>query len=121
MFETAYAKLLTNLVEGDADAVQQAIFELGGVHNETDQIPDSVVERLVTLLRNERMYNSDLAGHVLNYFEFESPRLTDWQKRLVIGFLKAHGDQFSHVHSQQVVAELREGKYLQLSEKNSLK
>jgi len=58
------------------------------------------------------MYRSEVAAHILNYFEFESPHLTSWQKSLCIDFLKAHGDQFSDVHSQEVVAELRHGDYL---------
>jgi hypothetical protein len=58
------------------------------------------------------LYPSGLATHVLNYFEFESHHLTQRQKSLCIGFLKAQGDQFTHFHSQQVVAELREGDYL---------
>jgi hypothetical protein len=112
MFESAWASLLGGLAAHDADEVQQAIFEMGAIHNEIDEIPDLVVERLLTLLRNERMYTSALSGHVLNFFEFEAPYLTDRQKSLVTGFLRAHGDEFIHVHSQQVVAELREGKYL---------
>ncbi len=79
--------------------------------NDWPKIPDEVVERLLTLLRNEEMYKSPHAGHVLHFFEFESPRLTDRQKWLCIGFLNAHGDQFSDVHSQQVVTELRYGLY----------
>jgi hypothetical protein len=114
MLETAWANLLSSLAGSDADGVQEAIFDLGAISNDVDEIPDFVVERLLTLLRNERMYTSELTGHVLNFFEFEAPHLTDRQKWLVIGFLNAHGDQFTHFHSQQVVAELREGKYLQL-------
>ena len=57
------------------------------------------------------MYKSPYAGQLLNFFEFESPNLTDRQKWLCIGFLNAHGSEFSDVHSRQVVAELREGKY----------
>ena len=64
------------------------------------------------MLTNEQMYKSPFAGQVLNYFEFESDRLSAAQKSKCIGFLKAHGDQFDHVHSCQVVAELRHGTYL---------
>ena len=48
---------------------------------------------------------------LLNFFEFESDGLTDRAKWLCIGFLNAHGDKFSHVHSQHVVCELRSGMY----------
>ena len=110
--ETAYGKLLGCIAANDSDGVEQAIFDLGSIHCDYDQVPDNLVECLLTLLRNEKMYKSPLAGHILNFFEFEAPRLTSRQKSLCIGFLNAHGDQFTHVHSQQVVAELREGDYL---------
>jgi hypothetical protein len=97
---------------GDEDGVQQAIFDLKAVCNGWDRVPDEVVEQLLTILRSEKMYSSELAGHVLNYFEFESHHLTSRQKSLCVGFLNAHGDQFTHFHSQEVVAELRHGYFL---------
>jgi hypothetical protein len=60
--------------------VQDAMFELGAVTNGWKTIPDAVVERLLALLRSEEMYTSPHAGHILNFFEFESPSLTDRQK-----------------------------------------
>ena len=107
-----FSRLRECLDIGDADNVQRAIFDLSPIHNGWATVPDEVVERLLTLLRSDEMYSSRLAGHVLNYFEFEAPRLSADQKSLCIGFLKAHGDKFTGVHSRQVVAELREGKYL---------
>lgn len=92
--------------------MQRAVFDLGGISNNWAVIPDEVVERLLTLLRSENMYKSDLAGHLLNFFEFESPRLSERAKWLCVGFLNAHGNEFAHVHSRQVVAELREDGYL---------
>jgi hypothetical protein len=106
------ARLRKNIEIGDEDGVQQAVFDLNPAINSWKRVPDEVVEGLLTLLRDEKMYPSGLASHVLNYFEFESHHLTQRQKSLCIGFLKAHGDQFTHFHSQQVVAELREGDYL---------
>ena len=106
------ARLRENIELGDEDGVQQAVFDLGPVSNGWKRVPDEVVEQLLTILRDEKMSSSGLAAHVLNYFEFESHHLTSRQKSLCIGFLKAHGDQFTHFHSQQVVAELREGDYL---------
>ena len=112
--ETAFAELLGCLAANDADGVQDAIFKLGAVHSGVDQIPDEIVERLLSLLRSERLYKSSLSGHVLNFFEFQAPYLSDRSKSLCVGFLNAHGDQFRHVHSHQVVAELREGEYLKI-------
>jgi len=112
--ETAFAQLLGCIAANDADGVQKAIFDLGAIHNGIKQIPDDVVERILTLLRSERMYKSHHSGHILNFFEFEAPYLSDRAKNLCIGFLNAHGDRFEDVHSHQVVAELREHEYLKI-------
>jgi hypothetical protein len=106
------ARLRENIELRDEDGVQQAVFDLNPVVNGWKRVPDEVVEQLLTLLRNEEMYSSQLASHVLNYFEFESPHLSSRQKSLCLGFLKAHGDKFTHIYSQQVVGELLEGDYL---------
>jgi hypothetical protein len=111
-FERQFTALNESLDIGDADRVQKAIFDLSPIANNWTTIPDEVVERLLTLLRSEAMYKSRLACHVLSYFEFEASRLSERQKWLCVGFLNAHGDEFTDTHSQQVVAELREGNYL---------
>jgi hypothetical protein len=66
--ETAFAQLLGSLAAQDAEGVQKAIFDLARVHSGAKQIPDDVVERILTLLRSERMYKSPLAAHLLNFF-----------------------------------------------------
>jgi len=43
---------------GDADGVEQAIFDLSPIHNGWADVPDEVVERLLTLLRSDEMYRS---------------------------------------------------------------
>ena len=106
-----FAHLHEVLQQDNEKALQGAIFDLGRIANDRAEIPDEVVERLLTLLRNEEMHKSPYAGHVLNFFEFQSGQLTDRAKWLCIGFLNAHGDEFSHVHSRQVVTELRYGLY----------
>jgi hypothetical protein len=109
--DTKFAHLHECIARRDANGVQDAIFDLGA-SNSGWVVPDEVVERLLTLLRCEEMYKSSVAGHVLNFFEFESPYLSSRQKWLCVGFLAAHGDQFDDVHSTQVVTELRYGNYL---------
>jgi hypothetical protein len=110
--EERLARLGECLANGDGDGVRDAVFGLNSINNGWEVVPDEIVERLLTLLRSEQMYESPLAGHVLNYFEFESPRLSARQKSLYIGFLNAHGDQFLNIHSRQVVTELRHDSYL---------
>jgi hypothetical protein len=110
--DETFAQLHECITNGDEHCVQDVIFSLGGLNNNWEVVSDEVVERLLTLLRTKEMYESPVAGHALNYFEFESPRLSPRQKSLCIGFLKAHGDQFVNVHSRQVVTELRYGSYL---------
>jgi hypothetical protein len=110
--EESFARLREGLAIGDARGVQDAIFGLSPIYYGGKLIPDEVVERLLNLLRSEQMYKSHLAGHVLNYFVFESRQLSPRQEWLCIGFLNAHGDEFVHVHSCVVVADLRYGDYL---------
>lgn len=110
--ETAFANLLGCIAANDACGVEQSILDLRSIECGYDTVPDNVVERLLTLLRSEKMYTSPFAGYLLNFFEFESPNLTPRQKSLCSGFLSAHGDHFVHVHSRQIVAELRERDYL---------
>jgi hypothetical protein len=47
-------------------------YAIGGITNNWIRIPDEVVERVLTLLRDEEIYESPLAGHILNFFEFKS-------------------------------------------------
>lgn len=70
-----------------------------------------MVERLLTLLKDEEMYKSPYAGNLLLFFTFECDRLTDHQKWLCIRFLNAHADKFSDTHTRQVLDELRYGHY----------
>ncbi len=109
--EEKSARLQGALQQENEKDVQDVMFDLCSIRNDWAEIPDEVVERLLTLLRNEEMYKSPYAGHLLNFFEFESDKLTDRAKWLCIGFLNAHGDEFSDVHSRQVVTELRYGLY----------
>lgn len=106
-----FKQLQNCLAKNDEKGVHDAISYLGGTENDWTTIPDEIVERLLTLLRSEEMYKSPLAACVLNFFEFESSRLTDGAKWLCIGFLNAHGDKFLDVRSRHVVTELRSGHY----------
>ena len=111
-FEPQFSRLRECIDSEDADGVQKVIFDLGTTRNDWISIPDQIVEGLLSLLSGNKMHKSRLASHVLNYFEFEAHNLSKSQKRLCIQFLKAHGNEFTDVHSRQIVAELREGKYL---------
>jgi len=108
MFESLENAIRTN----DEAALQDAIFELGFLRNDQLMIPDEVTFKIIDALRQENMYSSALSGHLLNHFEFHSQYISATAKNRCIGFLQTWGDHFSHVHSQQVVAELRTGSYL---------
>jgi hypothetical protein len=68
---------------------------------------DNVVERLLTILTKQEMYQSPLAGHLLQFVEVESKYLSDRQKWFCIRFLNAHGSEFTDGFSSQMVGELR--------------
>lgn len=106
-----FERLKDALRQDNEKDVQDAMFDFGAITNDWQEIPDEVIERLLTLLRDEEMYKSPYAGDVLNFFEFESPYLSDRQKWLCICFLNAHGDEFQDVFAHQVVVELRYSRY----------
>jgi len=79
----------------------------------SDLIPDEVSFEILNLTKNESLLSSNIPAHLLNFFEFESARISRRAKERCKAFLREWGDSFTHFHSQQVVAELREGKYLE--------
>lgn len=114
--EVSPAQKLAQLREcislNDREKVEKAIFRMGAAYNGWIRVPDEIVDGLLNILREPHLHDSELAAHVLNYFEFESPRLSSRQKHRVKGFLETHGDCFTDVWSAQVVTELRYENYL---------
>jgi hypothetical protein len=110
-----FPQLDRSLECGDAKAVQKAICEIGDIRDEAGMIPDDNAFHVIGVLRRPEMKKSPLAAHVLNFFVFESPRLSARAKDRCMAFLREWGDEFSDVHSMQVVAELCRGPYLKKS------
>jgi len=100
------------IAENDPIAVQDAIFDLGLFYTDERLIPDEVSFKVIDLLGQEAMSRSSLAAHLLNHFEFHASCISQRAKDACVRFLQAQGDRFLHVHSQQVVSELRHGSYL---------
>jgi hypothetical protein len=75
-------------------------------------LDDKVAFDVLALLKRPEIASSSLAAYLLNFFEFESPRISQRAKERCGALLREWGDTFSHVHSQQVVTELRFGSYL---------
>jgi hypothetical protein len=101
------------IAAADPDAVQDAIFELGRQRTSDNLIDDEIAFQVLAILRRPEMWNSQLAGHVMNFFEFEAPRLSQRAKDRCAAFLREWGNQFTDVHGVQVVGELLYGPYLQ--------
>lgn len=97
----------------DEEAVMNAVFDLACPVDEQEPIDDSVTFEIIALLRRPEMWSSRFAGHVLNFFEFASPHLSERAKDRCAAFLREWGDQFRGVHGRHVVEELRHGPYLQ--------
>ena len=107
-----FAELREFIGLNDRRRVEQAIFAMGAAHNGWISVPDEIVDGILTILRESSLYDSGLAAHLLNFFAFEAPSMSSRQKNLVKGYLQAHGDRFTDVHSAQVVTELRHDSYL---------
>lgn len=99
------------LSAGDAKEVQRGIFELGLDRDAQGIVRDEVAFYVIDILRRAETKASPVAGHVLNFFEFEWPQLSKRAKDRCMAFLREWGDDFTHVHARQVVAELRVGTY----------
>src|SRR5262249_34850705 len=89
--EEKLARARESLESGDAELLRDAIFDLSPINNGWIAVPDDVVEGLLALLQDDDLNASELPAHILNYFEFESPRMKTHHKRQVIQFLKDHG------------------------------
>ena len=100
---------------GSAVEVESEIQDLGYQYLSKEFIPDEVTFEILRLLKEPGMFSSETAAHLLNFFEFESQKLSNRAKARCFAFLREWGDHFSHVHSQQVVAELQSGEYLKVA------
>ena len=106
------AALESAISADDADAVRRAIFELGWQLRSGEFIDDEVAIQLLGILQRPEMWQSRLAAHVLNFFEFEAKHLSPRAKDRCKAFLREWGNQFWDVHSRQVIGELVSGPYL---------
>lgn len=95
----------------DAAAVQQAIFDLSKLRDASVYLPDDIAIGIIDILRRDEMKTSPLAGHVLNYFEYEAPNISPKAKKRCIGYLSVWGNDFKDVHCTQVIAGLMSREY----------
>ena len=107
-------KELENAIENNNPAeVEDAVFNFMDYRGTVDGfLPNEIAFKILDLLKLDEMKTSELAAHLLNYFEFEAKHLSPKAKDRCVGFLNAWGDEFKHIHSSQIVAELRMGEYL---------
>ena len=106
------ARLESALASNDPDSVQDAVFSLSEDLTSGQFLDDEIAFDVLTLLKRPDLRTSLLAAHLLNYFEFEAPHITQRAKDRCAAFLREWGDTCTHVYSQQVVTELRSGPYL---------
>ena len=100
------------IANDNAEAVQDAIHELSRPLSGQKLIEDEIAFAVLATLRRPEMGPSLLSGHILNFFEFGAPYLSQKAKDRCSAFLCEWGSQFSEIHSTQVVGELRLGAYL---------
>jgi len=97
----------------NSSEVDDAVFNFNGYPCTVDGfLPDEISFKILELLKSDGMKTSELSAHLLIYFEFEAKLLSPKAKNRCVGFLNTWGDEFDHVHSSQIVAELRMGNYL---------
>ena len=96
----------------DEDAVQENLFNLGAISLSRKQSPEEVVDFLLALLKDDYFNSENIAGHLLNYFEFESAHLSAFQKNKITEWIANYGAKFTSTHGNQVVCELNNDEYL---------
>jgi hypothetical protein len=101
-----FARLESALASNDPEAVQDAVFSLRDDLSSGQPLEDEIAFGILSLLKRPDLRSSPLAAHLLNYFEFEAPRISQRAKERCAAFLREWGDTFTHFHSQQVVTEL---------------
>ena len=107
-----YDALEAALAANDPDATQDAIYELGAQGRRAEVIDDEIAFQILAILRRVELQHSPLAGHLLNFFEFESRQLSIRAKDRCAAFLREWGGEFTDVLAMQVVGELQHGAYL---------
>jgi len=108
------AALESAIAGNDPRAVQDAVFALGDDRMPGALFEDEVAFEVLAILKRPEMRASPLAAHLLNFFEYQAPRISQRAKDRCSAFLREWGDTFTHLYSQHVVAELRAGPYLKL-------
>ena len=91
---------------------KKALFELGCQPLCGEFIDNEIAIQLPGILRRPDKWRSRLAGHVLNFFEFEANQLSPRTKCRCNAFLREWGSQFTEVHGMHVVGEHGIGPYL---------
>jgi hypothetical protein len=112
-----FERLQDALHRNDQKDVLDALWPFSAVLNDSE-IADDVVEGLLAILTKQEMYQSPYAGHLLQFLEVESKRLTDRQKWFCIRFLNTHGNGFTDAFSSQMVGVLRAGLFLRMKKPN---
>lgn len=108
----SFTDLHEAILADNEELVQDIMFGFTSISLGLSQTPDEVVEFVLRTLDERGVNSSKVAGHLLNYFEFEFNSLSFSQKTRLMQYLKEKGDKFTHYHAVQVVTELLGGDYL---------
>lgn len=108
--------LKQSVLKQDADAVQDIIFSLSPLILNTKFASDEVIDFILELLEDPFLYDKDIAGHLLNFFEFESKNLSTEQKKRACDWVARNGKNFTSILGGQVIAELEYHHYLKIKD-----
>ncbi|SIQ33318.1 hypothetical protein [Aquipseudomonas alcaligenes] len=108
--------LKQSALKQDADAVQDIIFSLSPLILNTKFASDEVIDFILELLEDPFLYDKDIAGHLLNFFEFESKNLSIEQKKRAYDWVVRNSKNFTSILGGQVIAELEDHHYLRIKD-----
>lgn len=110
--DAVFARLERSVEDDNPNTAITAVLELGDFRDERNRVPDELLKRLLELLGTPRVLASMVAATILEFFEFQSSRLTKRQKRQCLDFLTTNVDRFKDGDALCVAHEIVDGNYL---------
>jgi hypothetical protein len=90
-----FARLVLCIEAENPNTVQQVSLDLSTITNERGQVPDELLERMLTFLQTKTVLESPVAASVLGFVDLSVFSLTKVQKRRCLAVLKTLADQFA--------------------------
>ncbi|HEY6308314.1 MAG TPA: hypothetical protein VI488_17850 [Candidatus Angelobacter sp.] len=93
--DALFARLDRCIEAANPNTTIQVILELENIRTERFQVPDEILDRMLTLLQTKAVLESPVAATVLAFFSVACITLTKAQRRRCLSVLRTLADKFS--------------------------